>query len=301
MRIFVIALGAAALISGCGGNTPVSSSSGGGAGVVSQASAGFATPTRTLANAADGETFDASASVITVESSGISLDPKKIVFTATSDPNSIRVNYEGVDYLATFNSTRNRFEAATARGMLVIIGQGSGFGTGDFARSLYVFDSDNSTYYNGAFTVAGYNTDPATVGARTTIATYTGPASIQVDQVGGFEGETGTVTLTADFGAATMNGSMSFTDMNSGFGTTPLDMKATTMTLSGGKIQGNSFSADLSVNAGDLAASSVDSAKLNGAFYGDTAQEVAGTFSGTGTSSATNGPLIFQGAFFGKE
>ncbi|MDJ1017538.1 MAG: transferrin-binding protein-like solute binding protein [Paracoccaceae bacterium] len=148
----------------------------------------------------------------------------------------------------------------------------------------------------------------ADLGTAGTIASYTGGGGIDVRQVS-TEWETwnanlqGDVSLTADFGAGTVSGSLTALDYQIREDRLPggdwtneeTGALAGSILLDDADIQDNAFAGSLSADAALLGnaalpdfASAAGGFGYSGAFYGTDADVVGGTFSGTGTVGDTD-------------
>lgn len=125
---------------------------------------------------------------------------------------------------------------------------------------------------------------------------------VSTTTVGGSDDATGTVSLTVDFAAGTVSGSISSILTTPGVSTlTPytvyapaIDNPFRDMVISGGVISGNSFTATVT----SPTIPSATNTTLRGTFYGTGANELAGTFV---LSDPSSGPgKIFIGAFGAK-
>ena len=114
--------------------------------------------------------------------------------------------------------------------------------------------------------IVGFLTDPQ---ALPTSSTYTGVSEISVRSTVGGDSATGQVVLNADFAAGTIDGSMSFTDpLGDATSLAPVDLGTFTVGMPSGTIDGNKFSANLSVYG--------TSGLLKGSFYGPAGEHAAG-------------------------
>jgi len=120
--------------------------------------------------------------------------------------------------------------------------------------------------------------------------------------IGGSDDVSGTISLTVDFAAGTVSGSISSIVTTPGVSTltaytayaAAADIPFNDMVISAGTITGNSFTA--TVNSPSIAGAT--NTTLSGKFYGNTANELAGSFV---LSQPTPGPAqIFIGSFGAK-
>ena len=180
----------------------------------------------------------------------------------------------------------------------------------DFVGSNGAFDvemtSPNGGEYAGLVLIDTGNADAMTgsagagfFGLQTTIedidvlidgdavATYEGGSVLFVeygDELSDIEQLDGTTDLTADFGAGTVTGSL-------------LETASSTISVVDGTIAENGFSGTMAVG-GDLAIiMSIDTSDVDGFFFGGSAEELVGSFEGTGTYAAE--PATFGGVFGG--
>ena len=197
------------------------------------------------------------------------------------------------------------WDSATKSGAALAVGRGldaSGYGLSQPGASLttsggtaiyaLIQGTDLSNGYFSdasgilAFGIVGYNTNPNDMPSTGT-ASYSGDAfiSIDTDVVPGYGGNYsagayGTASLSADFVAQAMSGSLNFVQLESSDESKAISSKAT---LSNGTISGNTFSADL--NFEDLGSLNLTdgSADLVGDFYEQGGNAVGGSILGTAT------------------
>ena len=114
--------------------------------------------------------------------------------------------------------------------------------------------------------------------------------------IGGSDDVSGNVTLTVDFTNGTINGLFTTISNVAGVstlsGTTAFSGTFADITLSGGIVSGNSFSATIATTSIPGATNMI----MNGSFYGATANEIAGTF----TISEPSPGMILIGSFGAK-
>lgn len=158
-----------------------------------------------------------------------------------------------------------------------------------------------------AFVPFGVTANPANVSAMTGTATYTRPGGATIGVIhdnSGLTKATGDVTMTANFGAGSVSGSISnLTDAGStaGHGVSG----GGTITLTPGNITGNTFNNGLQFDGSALNISGLTSGHAEGMFYGGESGNnsgkgnlvIGGTLQGTGTSQITGGTATLFGGF----
>ncbi len=169
------------------------------------------------------------------------------------------------------------------------------------AETIYLsFETEDT--FDAGFVVIGYDTNPASVTGLTGSATFEGDAILSARQVvngtlrSGFS--SGTANVTADFEDNRVSGTLRFdTQQNR-----PITLDDVTLQLKGAPIIGNRFQGAVSVSEGGFGEGrGLDGASVDGQFFGDTAQAVGGTITGTLSTDAAGGLIHLQGAFLGSQ
>ncbi len=301
----VCALAALSLTACGGGGGGNSFTSLGGEGSVSALSAtsGFATPTSSFngttfagtarANAASNVRFDIGGNVT---SGNFSYGSKDVTLTIVDD-DTIRMTIGG----RTFNLERDPFfpEDFESTG-------GPGFASLtevanlEFARVFYGGGAVDNSSVVGVIGAYGFVTDPATVEARIDgSATYNGIMYLSAISEGGTDGEVqGAMQLTVNFGPDTATGSA---NLESSFGDNSLGLGGANETVEviiAGDLSGNRIDGVIGVgDPSELASTNLTSLDLDGTFFGDNLQEVAGSVGGVGQSNNGEGRVFYLGAF----
>jgi len=305
--IFASAVGACG-----GGGTSSTGSVGQNSAGINQASTGFALPSSSVNAPAAGTTFSTDARVIQVNGNNVGLKDNSYVIESTSNPNVYNVTVNGKQFAANTTVSGSSLFGVPLNQTLLSGASGGDFilfGTVDtqqftklavIANGTGTLGTINSPSASGevGFVAYGYNTDPATIAGRTATANYAGTAAmvIAVDD-GTAAGGTGTINLSADFNNSTTSGNLNLSYFDPGIGAN----RSVAMGINQGNITGNSFTNSLNVNPADFGATSVTKASLSGAFYGDTGQEIGGSFSASGADATTGDTGVLQGTFFGTE
>lgn len=148
------------------------------------------------------------------------------------------------------------------------------------------FSAEITTLPFGVLTPAS---DIARLGSQQALASYTGVSTLQGynDSMSLYLGE-GTMSLTADFSAGTVDGQL---DLVSTFSSA----EVSTLTFQDAPINGADF-ATTPVFSSDITTNSITSAKLTGSFFGQGAQNVGGTYVVEGTDFIDR-KIVFQGGF----
>jgi hypothetical protein len=201
----------------------------------------------------------------------------------TVDGTVYTLTRDGNDYYGE-NNTGNTYAYAEV--------QSSGNQQSGVARYDVGTDNETEDGYSGTYT-SGYAafgalTPESRVPTRNT-ATYTGGTEIQIAQTlgGGYDTLNGTAVVRADFGANAGNrfNGTTFTYGDGDGGTvgtlTARDGSSTT--------SGNAFSSSLNASGFEGTLGNGGSGTMNGNFFGDRAEEVAGTISASGNGHVAAG------------
>lgn len=219
----------------------------------------------------------------------------EITITPMSDPRHLSIDVDG-DVVRMRDSVTTRsgyFEGASANGLLVFqnLGDTSGFSNiAQLTRTLGTSDLHVLAVY-------GADTDPTAVAARQAQAQYAGEAYLIGRRAdGSYQTRTGTMQADVNFGTARVSGDMTLNEVVESSG--DFAMRSVRASFDNARINGNGFEADLNVNQTMLNADLPENLTLNGRFFGSNASEIAGTFSGEGTTAGSGGQDVgFSGAF----
>ena len=153
--------------------------------------------------------------------------------------------------------------------------------------------------------VMGFDTDPSVIAAESGTATYLGQVSFTGERLstvdpdnpdeGGFDGISGELTLTADFGASNISGSAV---LENGSDETPL---VETVTFQDAAINGNGFSGSVTSDEAFFGpGQSLGDVTFSGNFYGPNGETVAGSITGEVLINGED-PLLLLGYFGANE
>ena len=201
------------------------------------------------------------------------------------------------------NGIRLTFSHST--GVAVAIMELEGAGAGGFPVPPNAGDT--------GFALFGANTSAAEVagipaiigsGSATYIGQTLGELRVIHDEGGGSHGfataSNGSVSVTADFTAGTIAGTISsFTGMTESDVAYAISSGAI-VTLSGGTINFNEFDGTFTISGADVGMNGTPTGTFDGMFYGENGVHIGGTFDATGTTSGSGNTAYVYGAFLGK-
>lgn len=298
-RFVVTAL--ALSVSACGGA--------GGPGAVSfvqgnAASTGYAKAGDTIANAAPGTKFSAQVSGIRLRSNRstgvVTSQARNLTGTVefTDDPQVIFLTINGERHRLDYDVSSDEFSMESSNRLVGV----NFLSQLDFSALALLTDlviSGNISTADLAHAVSGYNTDPATL-PDLPAAAYSGHSSALVF---GTTGDAtyyadGDLALQANFAGSEISGDMFLLvdDLNGN------SVGTIRVALPSSSIVDNTFAGTASVT-NTVPELNLSSAAVQGAFYGNEAQEIGGTFAGSGSASTTSGsvPIKMQGGFLGSK
>jgi len=150
-----------------------------------------------------------------------------------------------------------------------------------------------------AYSTAGFKTsfaDIVTLGRTGGTAVYRGTAVTEIfDGFGRSDVANGTSRVNVDFGANDISGSLVFSDTtDTGLGP---DLGNFTLGISGGSLNGNAFSANMTADASDIGAASMASFDVTGSLYGPAGGDMGGSFATTAVADGTGEDLVLIGGF----
>ncbi len=214
----------------------------------------------------------------------------------TDDPAVWIVTLDGVDVTLNLQSDGNYTGNTGTQEVVLAPGRAS---TGEEVALAYLtfFDAspDESAFSQIGFVVAGFNTDPDEVAALRGTATYRGSTSLVMTRGDsnnsyGF----GPATFVADFAEGTISGEMTVNENGSSAG---FEIEPTSITVASTPITGNSFTTEMTIATAGLGIDTVDTAVLDGQFFGANGAAVGGSYSATGTDDGGATTVILQGGF----
>ena len=213
------------------------------------------------------------------------------VTTVTRDTWSLRYTSSTT---AVLSSAYGTFFLSDDGGMLV--GESGGFEVqvtnpngGDYV-ALFLISVGDADAMTGSTSAAFFGLETTVAGVDALVennatAMYEGGSLLLVeygDDLSSIEQIDGTADLSVDFGTGEVSGAL-------------LETPTSTISLVNGVVSGNGFAGTMAVG-GDLGiVMSIDTSDVDGLFFGGAAEELAGTFEGTGTYA--NEPATFGGAF----
>ena len=240
------------------------------------------------------------------------LESSQLTLIPTADPTVMILRDGGTDITLHKNPYSSEFSGGTATKAYIIRQLPGGIAT-DKQMALAHFEVIDSASVGGdlyninklGFSVYGLETNPADMPTSGS-ATYSGIGKVTIvhglgNSGSGITDANATTSLTADFGAGTISGSMLLTEGHSNGGMS-IPAGGTTLTMNPAAISGNGFSGTWSAsNLADLHLGSLDTANYQGNFYGNGASDVGGILTGSGYSAlpGIHGALIY-GGFMGQ-
>jgi hypothetical protein len=294
----IVAVGAGCLVAGCGGG-------GGGGGGGSTASSAPVVSSAVLAKGGSALLVIPAAALNSVGG----IDATRVqsggspTATLTADANSGSLTagrlttgtLQRDPSLAPTSATQSYESSPTAPTALLFATQGAstapltdakyGFGLLDGSQELIIggFHHGNAT---------ALSTMP------TTTATYSGQFLGAEANRAGLDFLVGNSSVTANFGAGTVNGNVTSLNRITASGASVTSGYGLSMT---GTISGNTYSGTTGFTnaAGTAPAGTVSSSNMNGGFYGAAAAETAGSLSVIGTAPVA-GPIAVTGGFGGR-
>ncbi|MEM8978433.1 MAG: transferrin-binding protein-like solute binding protein [Pseudomonadota bacterium] len=176
-----------------------------------------------------------------------------------------------------------------------LVGLGSNYSNAD-AIYTQVYDGGLDEFVGG-WSHLGFNSSAETLGLRTGLATYSGAAFASARASGYFDSfGSGSANFTVNFDSNTIQGQVELSDRGSA--SSEFEFPSLLIAFPETQFTGNTFNPDVTVQFTGANSSNgvVDSASLQGQFYGSTAQTVAGNFIGSGSSDVFD-DIMVQGGF----
>lgn len=145
--------------------------------------------------------------------------------------------------------------------------------------------------------ILGYDTNPATIGARTDSTSYTAPvAAILInDEVVAFA--PGSLSLTVDFDAGTMSGNADIDLTTSANGVL---FQGFDLTLNEASISENGFRGNISLASGGITRTLVGGS-YEGRFFGSEAESIGGNITGQFDELGMTTDTFLDGLFLGNQ
>ena len=280
-------------------------------------SEGYATAASNWAIAGPTYTYD--AKIVTLGS--LSTSTETITMTWTTFPTDMEITYKGetialdngggsisTPYAGTSSNFPNGISLTfknSRSGPVVVMMELEGAGASGFPVPPNAGDT--------GFVMFGANTSPAEVAGIPALigsgsATYLGPTHGEMrvihDEGGGSHGfataSNGSVSVTADFTAGTIAGTISsFTGMTESSAAYAISSGAV-VTLSGGTISFNEFDGTFTISGADVGMNGTPTGTFDGMFYAEDGTQIAGTFDAMGTTLGTGNTAYIYGAFLGE-
>ncbi len=286
---------------GTGAGIPASLTPSGAAGASS--SGGYATGTT---NFLSGNTYTTPVSyVMKLTASGgqltsVGLEGQSMTVSFNNTFTTATIGYGGQTFVASCGTTcssANPLYTATVNGvdleLQLLVGASD--------VEIYSVTADSTTEFNGGYFIAGANTDPAVVDAKTGSAVFNGSILAGVLEIDPSSPSTsngysvgGTVTFNVDYDANQIDGTMVINSASGG-GFAPGTIA--TVTVPTTTIVGNTFgTTGATISSGQFASGTTfTSTAVTGGFYGATGGDLVGNVAAEGANGSTQ--ILINGVY----
>jgi len=266
------------------------------------ASSGYAQAGNTLFTA--GETLTFTAKLLRKEGDTVTVTEAPTVIRMTDDPTVAIATVDGVEVTLNRDGTNPLLWTGTSGDITVSVN----FNYASPNQQLAAFwryvtvGTGEDMVETWATSITGFNTDPVAVAARTGTASYSGYGIMTLDHSNGrWSSSVGTANLVADFGTATISGSIDNMTSYRAASDNQNMVSGASVTINPTSIAGNTFATDLTLNPADFGLNGAPTTQVDGMFYETAATGVGGMITGTGIDADGTSTVVIQGGFAAAE